>query len=1436
MSWGEDEAQRRITRAAQRGEKSLWLKDLGLTELPREILQIKDLRALHAQGNHLETLPIWLLHGQRLLETLNLSDSSLAEIPEWIGRFPELRHLNLYGNDFLTLPPSMASLRKLLILNIGMTELDAVPDWITQLTELRWLGIADLLLAELPASLAELRHLATLDASENRLTDLPDWLSDLRRLDHLHLSGNRFEQLPEVIGRMPQLVVLDVHNNYLHNLPSWLPQLSQLRYLRASLNLLHELDDSIGELTNLRRLQVDHNELGHIPDGLRNLTRLTELAVSSYDRLERLPEWIGELSRLKRLSAEYCNITEFPQWLQGLSRLVELNLNGNLIEQIPTWIGKLSSLRSLSVANNDLAELPEQLIELTHLNVLSLEFNHLGELPGWLGGLRGLTCLELRLCELGDLPAELSSLTRLTTLDLRHNLLRELPDWVGSLPRLQTLRVGDNQLTGLPATLHGHTALRHLSLDGNPMTELPDWLGELNQLTKIGLGSESLINLPSWLGSLTRLRHLYICKGAASESWVWLTELRHLKVLNLTDCYLAQVPEAIEHLRRLHWLVLDLNELTVLPAWISNASWLTRLSLQSNRLTQLPSPLRGLCRLRFLQLDKNKLLELPAAVGDLDSLESLHMSGNDIAWVDPLLTLPSRLTQLFLDDNSIPAVPESVSSLRHLTIFDIRKNDLLTVPDWLLDLPMLLYARVQDNPLLSPPPEIASNGNDAILQFLRECKKGWTEQWLSKLLVVGEGGVGKTSLIKKLVDEPFDPDEATTHGMRTFDYRVQHPHRHDVEMLLRTWDFGGQEIYHATHQFFLTDRSLFLLLWNSRHGWEQGRLRYWLDIIAARAPKSPVVLVATHSAANERPVDLPLDDLQREYPQIAQSVAIDNETGEGLGTLQSLIAERAASLPLMGERWPVSWLEATRTVDALTEKHVTPARLWQAMTDAGLEDAQYQRYVAGALHTLGSILFHMDDPELSETVILRPEWVNAYISRVLDSHEVERRHGLLSREHLNALWSDLDRGMRDHFLRMMDEYDLSYRTGSERGNDVSLVVERLPWNAPAGYEDRWNLVPPGGVREHEIRMIYQLNTTPPGIPTWFIARSHRFTTDTHWRSGALLAHPDRRHRALIRTDRHRNEVELAVRGPSPAAFFAVLNEGLNVTLDRYPGLSIKRMVPCSCEQGCTELYEYEDLQRRMERTPPRTEIECRKSGDDVYVPLLLLGIPPSERDEIRSTLDWLKRGTIEVGGRIAELASDQQRMFLRLQQQIQGGLDTKCPSVFAVTPVRQSRLKGAAHEISLYCEEPGAWHPLPDRTGVYQISQSPAWLRTMAPYLRVLVGVLKHAAPLAGPVLGVTVDHLTEHLKNDVEAMAALVDQIPEFDLSTKGMLAGNHYEDIEAATGRASNEADFRALEALLLEIDPQRTWGGLSRVSTPEGLTLYLCRDHAAPYSRRR
>ena len=73
--------------------------------------------------------------------------------------------------------------------------------------------------------------------------------------------------------------------------------------------------------------------------------------------------------------------------------------------------------------------------------------------------------------------------------------------------------------------------------------------------------------------------------------------------------------------------------------------------------------------------------------------------------------------------------------------------------------------------------------------------------WESKLLVVGEGGVGKTQLLRALCREPFQAgtESETTWGIDVRPLELPHPEHDDVTMTLKCWDFGGQNIYHATH-------------------------------------------------------------------------------------------------------------------------------------------------------------------------------------------------------------------------------------------------------------------------------------------------------------------------------------------------------------------------------------------------------------------------------------------------------------------------------------------------------------------------------------------------------------------------------------------------------------------------------------------------------------
>ena len=56
---------------------------------------------------------------------------------------------------------------------------------------------------------------------------------------------------------------------------------------------------------------------------------------------------------------------------------------------------------------------------------------------------------------------------------------------------------------------------------------------------------------------------------------------------------------------------------------------------------------------------------------------------------------------------------------------------------------------------------------------------------------------------------------------------------------------------------------------------------------------------------------------------------------------------------------------------------------------------------------------------------------------------------------MDQIWKDLSIGLRDFFLRLMERFDLSYRTLENR--DISLVVERLPFEQP-DYEQRWDSI------------------------------------------------------------------------------------------------------------------------------------------------------------------------------------------------------------------------------------------------------------------------------------------------------------------------------------------------------------------------------------------
>jgi len=944
---------------------------------------------------------------------------------------------------------------------------------------------------------------------------------------------------------------------------------------------------------------------------------------------------------------------------------------------------------------------------------------------------------------------------------------------------ITSLELSEKGLTALPPAIGQLSNLTELKLWGNQLTELPPEIAQLTQLTKLNIARNQLRTLPSEIAQLSNLRIL---------------QLGH-------------------------------NPLTKLPPEIAQLTCLTELLINDTQLTSLPPEIGSFTQLIYLSLSGSQLTSLPAEIGQLTHLTELSGSRNQLTKLPPEIGQLTHLTTLSIEVNQITRLPPEIGQLTHLKKLNIAVNRLKELPPEMGQLTKLEWIERSRNPINSPPLAILAQGTKAILAYLQAQLKEHQKQWISKLIVVGEGGVGKTSLLRVLRGETFNFEESTTHGIETKTLKMAHPSEEDVIMQLNTWDFGGQEIYHATHQFFLTNRSLFLLAWQARLGFEASKLYYWLDTLTALAPDSPVLLVATH--IDERDADLPIAELCQRYPQIIGQCEISSKTGQGFEALRQNIIQAAAELPLMGEIWPSTWLKGANAIRACTENENTPQALRKLMTEQGIDVSQ-QPILIQWLHDLGDILYFQDNDELDDIVILNPQWLSEYISQVLESEDVIKSGGVFSRAEMKRLWHDLTPTMREHFLRLMERFDLSYR---DESREISLVVERLP-HTPPDYQEKWEAIK-AIENSKEIKITFKLNTLPSGIPTWFIARVHRFSTNTHWRNGALFAYDN--HLALVQAFPQDNSVQLSVRGPNPQNFFALLKDGLELTLARFPGLKIERKIPCLGHNGqsCPHEFDYEQLQKRK-----KTTIECPQAEEEVFVTELLYGWDSRTQNDVLARLDKLGKGQNQILAGQDKIVSElnnlrelTQREFTNAFRREQASIDAHCPNVFVLRPCEGKKwlkaIAGQTLELQLYCQAPGCWHPTLEG-GLYKIDDSAEWLKTIAPYLSKLVGVLKYAAPLIGPWLGKFYpEDYKEFFQQDIALMTTLINKLPDIQDADSLTLADST--ELQRLQGAA-----LRALRHFLEQKDPQRDWGDLKKVLTPEGHYFWLCEYHAREYQK--
>ena len=820
-----------------------------------------------------------------------------------------------------------------------------------------------------------------------------------------------------------------------------------------------------------------------------------------------------------------------------------------------------SKVLDLSEAASPLPALPDRIRSLTELQILTLDPR----------------------IEIEALPSWLSELRHLEVVDARYTGLRRVPE----LPNTRwTVTAGTlldcvDQLN--PRQVDGVSVARGTSA------------GAIAYL--IELAERGDLDLTELLSTvLTRTPRE--ARSKAASSWADLGVLDSfldklierqpgLRAIDLSGLSIDKVPESIRKLRRLEELDLSRTNLTTVPDWLLNVPAVATLRLERNKLTDLPMPIGEPRWLRSLSLDGNPLTQIPKAIWRLINLEHLSLNGC------PISDIPGEVLHL--------------RSLRTLSFDDYYSHT------------------------TTPPPEVVNKGLYSIKAYWRQQQEAGVDHLAeAKLLIVGEAGAGKTTLARKIIAPSYElrPAEPSTEGIDVLSWEFLGAIRvrgsDDVDrvlerdILVNIWDFGGQEIYHATHQFFLTKRSVYVLVTDERK--EDTDFEYWLEIIDLLSDGSPVLIVQNRKQGRSQGIDV--GAIRQRYRNMRDALVLDLADNSGLDTAVDRIRRELEQLPHIGTPLPTTWREVRLALEADPRDHITADEYFRICADKGFTRDDDMRQLGDYLHDLGICLFFQDDPLLRKTVVLKPEWGTTAVYRVLDDPSIADALGVFTDSDLARIWRDSTYApMRHELLRLMERFGLCYRVP---GSATWIAPQLLSPTQPVyGWPDDGNVM-----------LRYEYDVMPKGIVRRLIVDLHnRLVPGDHvWRSGGVFAYGTTR--AEVVEDYRRRQLRIRLHGADPRVLLGIIDQALAVIHGSYPRIRVRTFIPCTCDK-CTAHREPEMFARDKLEDFVRTGdlIQCGASRKMVD-PLVVLGVLSSEADRRATVLpddvDPLPRPTPEV--------------------------------------------------------------------------------------------------------------------------------------------------------------------------------------------------------------
>ncbi len=538
-----------------------------------------------------------------------------------------------------------------------------------------------------------------------------------------------------------------------------------------------------------------------------------------------------------------------------------------------------------------------------------------------------------------------------------------------------------------------------------------------NKWDSLDLSNCGLKELPDELWNLHSLKVLYLGNRAEkndhintyleiSEKIGELTNLEALSICNITD---VRIPKALKQLPQLRYLDCFGCCFTSIPNNLINKN-IRAIGIECSNTNELSK----ICKMKKLEeifLSGSKVKSLPIEMGNLTSLKGLHLVRSEVEMI-----------------------PESLLNLKELKFFNIAMTPLAA----------------------SIPEEMKKQSPYNLISFI--CRQQNQQETYffneSKMIIVGQGNVGKSCLLDRITNNIYKEKKDSTEGI---DVKRWVYNKNKKEYTLNIWDFGGQEIYHSTHQFFLTKRSLYIFVWDARAEEEYGRIDYWLKTIESFAEDSPIIICINKCDKNTTRINrIDFKEYKEKYPQIQAILDISCKDNINIKRLRTYIVKHASALQITKEKWLKSWYDVREEIEKISDKKYITYDEYKKICfkhNVGVEEG---KSLSQYLHDLGVILHYQNDTFLKGIVILSPEWATSAVYKILDSQEnvLRNRNGVLKISDLPLIWKDFELYPEDKhifLLKIMEKFQLCYELNKE-----SYLVAELLENTSIECPDGWD--------------------------------------------------------------------------------------------------------------------------------------------------------------------------------------------------------------------------------------------------------------------------------------------------------------------------------------------------------------------------------------------